>query len=81
MHSPFPNPEDGIPGLVIPNPEFLHLTANQVVIDTLYKTKISFLNQTIGRYMNPNPYFYEPHRNYPNESRHLTSKVKADVLS
>lgn len=69
MHSPFPNPGEGIPGLVIPNPEFLHLTANQEVTDTLYKTRISFLNQVTGRYLNPNRYFSEPHRKYPNESR------------
>lgn len=35
--TPF-SPEEGIPGLVIPNPDFLHLTANQEVIDIFYKT-------------------------------------------
>lgn len=66
--TPF-SPEEGLPGLVIPNPDFLQLTANQEVMDIFYKTRISFLNQTIGRYLNPNSRFYEPHRNYPNERR------------
>ena len=65
----FPHCSEGIPGLVIPSSEFQHLTSTQEVTDSLYKTRISFLNQIIGRYLNPNPYFYQPYRNYPEESR------------
>lgn len=75
--TPF-SPEEGIPGSVIPNPDFLHLTANQEVIDIFYKTRISFLNKTIGRCLNPNSCFYEPHRNYPNERRQDNGYLSRD---
>lgn len=57
IYSPFPNFEEGIPGLVIPSPEFLYLTANKEVTDALYKTRIYFLNQIIQRFLNSNPIF------------------------
>lgn len=51
---PPPNLDEDLPASISPNP-VLHPTASQEVIDAFYKTRISFLNQTPGRYLSPNP--------------------------
>lgn len=66
---PSPRPWRGHPELVSPNPGFPCLADNQEVTDCTLQDWDSFLNQTVGRYLNPNPYLYEPYRNYPNEHR------------
>lgn len=58
----FPQPSRGHSWTGHPQSRISAPRANQEVIDILYQTKISFLNQTIERYLNPNLYFYEPHK-------------------
>lgn len=55
MDSAPPNLDEGLPGSISPSPGVLRQTANQEVIDALYKTRISFLNQTRGRCLGSNP--------------------------